>query len=195
MKRLALASIAALAVASAAAQAPVKGDLIGDFGIGVGAMDGGEAAFTQRLAVEWGLAEFDMLNSDWTFTLGFQINNGARSKSASWTDWDGVGVKYRVVADDITLMPTGSIHHGFTDNLEGYATLGLGLGIMNSRVTENNLSFGNTAASFAMAFNIGARYWFTPVWAANAQLGLVSAAWGHGHDTYNVFSVGVSYKF
>ena len=54
MKKIALATLATLALTSSAyASTPAKGDLIGDIGIGVGAMDGGNsvAAFTQRLAV------------------------------------------------------------------------------------------------------------------------------------------------
>lgn len=202
MKKFALAALAAFSISSASAQAPATGDLIGDFGIGVGALSGGgsAASFTQRVAVEWGLAEFDMLNSDWSLTLGFQITNGAHSSSNTvrdpYTDFD---ITYRSVNDDLTFMPTGSIHHAFSDRFDAYATLGLGIGMLNLRVSEETpvakKSLGDSAAAFAMAFNLGARYWFSSDWAVNAQFGLVSAAWKHDYGTYNILSVGVSHKF
>lgn len=53
-----------------------------------------------------------------------------------------------------------------------------------------------TEASFAMAVNIGARYWITPRWAANIQAGMVSGALRNGWDnSYNFLSVGASLKF
>lgn len=185
MKKITIATIAALSLTTAAtASTPLKGDLLGDLGIGVGAMDGGGsvAAFTQRVAVEYGIEEFSMLNSDWTATIGFQINNGVHSAN-------------HLTSDDITFMPTASVHHGFTDRLDGYATLGLGFGLLNSRYSYQGVSDGATTASFAMAFNLGARYWLNSNLAVNAQFGLVSAAWKNSYGSYNILSAGITYKF
>lgn len=185
MKKFAIAAIAALSMATAAsASTPQKGDLIGDLGIGVGAMDGGgsEAAFTQRLAIEYGVANFSMLSSDWTATVGFQVNNGVYTAN-------------HFTSDDITFMPTASIHHGFSDSFDGYATLGLGFGLLNGRYSYQGVSNGSTTASFAMAFNIGARYWLSSNFALNAQFGLVSAAWKDSYGSYNILSAGITYKF
>ena len=185
MKKIALAAIAALSVTTAAqASTPQKGDLTGDIGIGVGAMDGGGsvAAFTQRLAIEYGIANFNMLNSDWTATIGFQVNNGVHSANHS-------------TQDDITFMPTASIHHGFTDRIDGYATLGLGFGLLNSHYSYKGISDGATTASFAMAFDLGARYWINSTLAVNAQFGLVSATWKNSYGSYNILSAGITYKF
>jgi len=53
-----------------------------------------------------------------------------------------------------------------------------------------------TKAAFGMAFNAGARYWLSDKLALNAKIGLVSAAFkkSMGHS-YNIFSMGVTYKF
>lgn len=202
MKRTALAALAALAALSVftlSAQTPAKGEIIGDVGIGVGAMSGGgsRGAFTQRLALETGIQQFEWLNTDWTLTVGVQINNGVHTSSAHGVA-DPFGVskgKARFVNDDLTVMPTASLHHGFTDKLDGYATFGMGLGMLNYKESIDGWSHGATSASFAMAFNIGARYWINSSWAINGQLGLVSATWKNHYGSYNVLSVGASYRF
>ena len=185
MKKIALATLATLALTSSAyASTPAKGDLIGDIGIGVGAMDGGNsvAAFTQRLAVEYGIANFSMLNSDWTATIGFQINNGVHTSSHTVSEvWTGTSTKFTNTSDDITFMPTASIHHGF--------------GLLNGKRRGGGYSNSWTEASFAMAFNIGGRYWLSDNLAVNAQFGLVSASWKNSYGSYNILSAGISYKF
>lgn len=194
MKRILCTVLTALTLLGASAQAPEKGDVIADLGIGVGAMDGAssEASFTQRIAIEWGMLEFETLNSDWTLTLGFQLNNGAWTKSGS----DHVTFeKWRSTQDDLTFMPTASLHHGFSNRIDGYATLGMGFGLLNSRSSTNIGVWGNTDASFAMALNLGMRYWINANWGINAQFGMVSAAWKDGYGSYNILSVGASYKF
>ena len=199
MKKIALATLATLALTSSAyASTPAKGDLIGDIGIGVGAMDGGNsvAAFTQRLAVEYGIANFSMLNSDWTATIGYQINNGVHTSSHTVSEvWTGTSTKFTNTSDDITFMPTASIHHGFTDRIDGFATLGLGFGLLNGKRRGGGYSNSWTEASFAMAFNIGGRYWLSDNLAVNAQFGLVSASWKNSYGSYNILSAGISYKF
>lgn len=50
-------------------------------------------------------------------------------------------------------------------------------------------------ARFAMAFYVGARYFFTEHWGVNAEIGLVSAAYKASYNDYNIFSIGASYKF
>ncbi len=53
-----------------------------------------------------------------------------------------------------------------------------------------------TKASFAVATYIGARYFITDNWGINAQLGLISANVRKSvGNSYNVFSIGASYRF
>lgn len=200
MKRTVLAALAALSVFTLSAQAPAKGEIIGDVGLGVGSMTGGgtRGAFTQRLAIETGIQQFEWLNTDWSLTLGFQLNNGVHTSSTKGVinPFSGqTNGKIRYVNDDLTMMPTVSLHHSFAENLDCYATFGMGLGLLNTKQTVDGWSNGATSASFAMAFNIGARYWLSPTWAINGQLGLVSATWKNHYGSYNVLSVGASYRF
>ncbi len=199
MKRFALAVLAFAASMPLWSATIAKGEIAADAGIGVGAMSAGGStgAFTQRLAIETGIWEFNMLNSDWTMTLGFQFNNGVHRSSVISADIFNPAnqSKFTYVHDDLTMMPTVSIHHGFADNLDAYATFGMGLGLINFKESVDGWSRGNTTASFAMALNLGARYWFNRNWAANAQFGLVSATWKHSYGSYNILSVGVTYRF
>ena len=65
---------------------------------------------------------------------------------------------------------------------------------VTTNAAEEGATF--TEASFAMAVNIGARYWITPRWAANIQAGMVSGVLRNGWDnSYNFLSVGASLKF
>lgn len=196
MKKTLIAALAALATLGAVASTPQKGDLLGEAGIGVGAISGpgsSRGAFTQRIAVEKAIEEFEFLNADWTLTAGFQVNNGV-STGSSEIITPLYSYKTNFTYDDLTLMPMASIHHGFTDNLDGYATLGLGLGLLNYK-SSGNLAYKYTEASFAMSFNLGARYWLSANLAVNAQFGLVSAAWKNSYGSYNILSAGVTYKF
>lgn len=48
---------------------------------------------------------------------------------------------------------------------------------------------------FAMALYVGARYYLTPSWAVNAEIGLTSASFKKDANNYNILSIGASYKF
>ena len=193
MKKLSAVMMASALALSAAAQAPVKGETVGELGIGVGALSGGgsTAMFTQRVAVEYGLADLNLDGHAWCLTLGAQVSNGVRTSSM---DIPGL-FSTSATRDDITLMPYVGLHHGFTERLEGYVSLGMGLGLLTARVSVDGESDSATDAAFAMALNLGARYWFSPSWAVNTQIGIPSAIWKDGTASYNIFSVGISYKF
>lgn len=190
MKKLATLVIMAIASLSAMAQAPEKGELIFDAGIGVGTINylGQHGTFTTRIAGEYGLTKFEVLNADWTLTIGAQLNNAAHSASGH-------------VFDDFCLIPTVSAHHGIADDLDFYATFGMGYGLVNSKMDIEGKTFRQTDGAFNMALNVGARYWLTDELALNAQLGMVNAAWVYGftrgasYGSYNILSVGISAKF
>lgn len=134
--------------------------------------------------------------------------------------------------DDLKALMSASFHYQPIKNLDTYATMGLGLGIIchtqgNYRNGDEDIEVKNyvgntfmlgglerydtysyndydhiewsdkpdTKVAFSFAFFIGARYYFTPKWAANMELGLLSSvlrkSYGHGFD---IFAVGVSYK-
>lgn len=269
MKKLTLTAIAAIAAVSGAfAQEVKEGDRLVDLGIGVG--DASGAMFTQRLGMEW-IVKDNVINDMFSLGVGFQINNGVGAKydfynvgaydytykitiqkkapryPASYEYHDGHrsgygAAKCDITREDLSIMPTVSLHGKFVEKLDVYATFGLGLGLMNSikgdykevdympgvgevsggfskqnykRVSEvgnetwtTTWSYDDfahakwkvkepgTKAVFSTAFFVGARYFFNDNWAVNAQLGLLTANVNKNlGNSYNVFSVGATYKF
>ncbi|MCI6154050.1 MAG: hypothetical protein PUI84_05650 [Bacteroidales bacterium] len=84
----------------------------------------------------------------------------------------------------------GSFHYQFVDKLDTYA--GIFLGCIMSKAsfkneTINKLYVDNvaTATTFGWASMIGARYYFTPTMAVNAEL-------GYG---ISIFNVGLTFRF
>lgn len=207
MKRLATAALAAAFTAFAAIAAnPAKGEFTVDASLGIGSVAYNDydarAQYTQRLAIEWCLAD-KMFGSDKvSLGIGFAVNN----QFGGTVHYEYFGSFTR---DDISFMPMASLHYGMTDNFEVYGTVGAGVAIMNYSYTysaaideyagskgKTSISDGRSTGAFAMSLHAGARYYFSESWAANVQLGLINAAfkssWGH---SYNFFSVGASYTF
>lgn len=157
---------------------------------------------------------------------------------------EGTGVASAdVTRDNLSFMPTVSLHAKIVDNFDFYVTYGMGLGIMtnslgnfnpieiyvpnvgwvggmekkdyyheatmpNGDVWETRYSYNDadhavynkkpykTAATFACAFYVGARYFFNDTWGINAQFGLVSANVKKSYgNSYNILSVGATYCF
>ena len=195
-KKILAIALTAMALFSASAQDIGRGDKIIDLGIGVGDRSG--AMFTQRLNFEC-ILNTDVLGDNLLFGLGAQLTNGVRHTSDGpfVTDWNTKEeFKYKLTRDDISIMPTLSLHGKFVRNLDLYATFGLGLGIMNwKNESETYLPTGtNTGivtqmkdsgskACFSTGFYVGARYFLNENWGLNAQLGLISAnvrkSWGN----------------
>jgi len=267
VKKLTVMALAALAFTGAQAQEVKQGDRLVDLGIGVG--DASGAMFTQRLGMEW-IVKDNVINDKFSLGVGFQISNAVGAKydfynvgsyDYSYTLYidkkpqrgpsrtetqkvnrSGYGTaKCDITRDDVSIMPTVSLHGKFVEKLDLYATFGLGLGLMNgiageykeaalpgmgsasggfskadyrkeskvgSETWTTHYSYNDfdhaewqvkepgTKAVFSTAFFVGARYFFNDNWAVNAQLGLISANVNKNlGNSYNVFSVGATYKF
>lgn len=87
----------------------------------------------------------------------------------------------------------GSFHYQFVDKLDTYAGLFLGVTMVSTstkvtvddKVSSNISTSSATEARFGWGAHIGARYYFTPQFAANLEL-------GYGISAINV---GVTYRF
>lgn len=134
--------------------------------------------------------------------------------------------------DNAALLAKASFHYQFVDNLDTYATIGLGASAytyMISPKTGDDNTYGFSADSrtldrndkdskyqsdfryndldhaewtgdatkirFAMAFFVGARYYLTSNWGIHAEIGLNTATFKKKSNTYDIFSIGASYKF
>jgi len=217
------------------------------------------ATFTQKFAFEYGVAEFgkssigvgllvdnaygasyDALASgsyDYTYSfVGYRYQKNAAGRYR-WEKYMDRAERRKGVAfadatyaiDNVDFMVKGSFHHQFIDNLDTYATLGLGASVyklicspdesavqgvsegsstLDSSQTNgiqlvysyndmDHVKWNGTKAKarFAMAIFVGARYYLTPKWAINAEIGLTSASFKKDANTYNILSIGASYKF
>lgn len=174
-----------------------------DAGIGIGIYDKLEStgvAFTQRIGAEWHVAR---INSNLSFAAGLYLNN---SYGSSWaeTHLDREWIDLKLTRDDITILPTASLRYSFTSRIEGYFSLGLGLGILHSKGSVDDyessyypyeLDNSATNTSFSMSTYLGIRYFFSKNWAVNAQAGMIAGNLKKHATSFNLLSVGVSYRF
>lgn len=184
---------------------------VADAGIGIGVYEnnGSSAMFTQRIGAQWKVAD---ITKKLTVTAGLFLNNSYASKSETieltWHGKEEDELDCKFKRDDISLLPTASLCYAFTPSLEAYFSLGLGVGILNARVsvdyddgedendyTDSPEASSATNASFAMSSYIGMRYFFDKNWAVNAQFGMISGNFKSHASSFNLFSVGVSYRF
>lgn len=257
---------------AASAQTLTKGDILADFGVGVGVIKGpdSKATFTQRLGGEYIFRDdLSLFGRDFKLGLGLAVTNsfcrpgdmlvagmynydyniirsgmtivdGERHlyTNVSTQNRAGTGLAVaRQTRSDLTFLPQATIHYEPVEGIDVYATLGVGLGLMNYSSGEKTpvesqgfTGFGGadysertdlpgggfetvtvryddmanttwfndrkTDAAFAMAIYAGVRYWFTPRFAANLQVGMVSGAikksWG---SNYDLCTIGASWKF
>lgn len=264
-RKITTLAVAALTICCASAQEVKPGDKMIDLGIGLGDANG--AMFTQRLNFEW-ILNADVINENFAVGLGFQINNAYGAKrelinvgtfnydytlsilkkpqqGASRIDTQKINrqgsgfAKTDASREDVSFMPTVSLHGNFVKNLDLYVTFGLGIGVMNYIKSDytainlpgldgytgfNSANYSNISevgsetwitsysyndiehakwsydygskAVFSTAFFVGARYFFNEKWGVNAQLGLLTANVKKSYgNSYNVFSIGATYRF
>lgn len=153
-------------------QAFAKGDMVGSLTIGYG------WGFSQRIAVEYGVAD-GWLNDRASLGVGGAIGNCFRNYSY----W-GVGYMH----DQIGLTAICSFHYQFIDKLDTYAQLGFGAGY--SFYSWKDDYWGDSAYNnhvfFDFTGSLGVRYYFTPKFAVNGEVGYTAGSYIMG---------GVSYKF
>lgn len=174
-----------------------------DAGIGVGTYDKGGSSgfsFTQRVGVEWEIAR---LNKKLSLAAGVFLNN-LYGKSESTITWKEGGrldeADVETKRNDISFLPTVSLRYNCTSNLEAFVGIGLGLGILTSKGTIEYMNddtdySSQTTASFAMSSYVGLRYFLTKNWAINGQFGMIAGNLKSHASSFNLFSVGASYRF
>ncbi|MDD6831560.1 MAG: outer membrane beta-barrel protein [bacterium] len=175
-----------------------------DAGIGVGTYDKDGSSgfsFTQRLGIEWDVAR---LNKRLSLAAGVFLNNsyGNSLSSISWREGGRIDeADIETTRDDISFLPTVSLRYNCTSNLEAFVGFGLGLGILTSKGTieymnedEDDYS-SQTNASFAMSSYVGLRYFLTQNWAINGEFGMIAGNLKSHASSFNLFSVGASYRF
>lgn len=155
-------------------QAFAKGDVVGSVTLGYG------WGFSQRVAVEFGVAD-GLLNDRASIGVGGAIGNCFHSY-AYW------GVGY--LQDRIGLTAIGSFHYQFIDKLDTYVQVGLGAGYSfyswnDGYLNEYSAAYSNNVF-FDFTSSLGARYYFTPSFAVNGEVGYTAGSY---------FMAGVSYKF
>jgi len=169
------------------------------------------------------VGEVELVTDDYYYTMttksqatGTTYNNVSRA-------YDGTAI-IAFKREDLNFLPTVSLRYRFTPRLDAYLSLGVGLGIMHSMVgvkgdvdefyeepysrpyyyDDEEPGFGyvdwddmsTTKATAALAAYIGVRYALTSNWGINGQFGLISGNIKKSMgSSYNLFSVGASYKF
>lgn len=185
MKKILGALVIALFAVGANAQVFEKGSSIVTAQLGIG------GGFGQRVAYEYSLVE--LLNGKASIGVGGSLNNRFYSDKIK----NEYG-KEKWGYNTFTVTAIGSFHYEFVDKLDTYLTVGVGGGAYTS---THKVNFANSAEKeygvedfkesasigcFNWVSSIGARYYFTDKWAANAELGWTGA---------NYFAIGATYKF
>ena len=191
MKKIFSALVIALFAVGANAQVFEKGSNIVTAQLGIG------SGFGQRVAYERSLME--LLDGKASIGVGGALNNCHASAKTE----DNMGKK-KVTVNALTVTAFGSFHYQFVDKLDTYVSIGVGGGTVlskdkykyNSEYKEAYKEiYGETLKDYVdrssqTCFNwvssIGARYYFTDKWAANAEFGWTGA---------NYFAIGATYKF
>lgn len=117
--------------------------------------------FAQRIAVDYGVLD-GMIDGNASLGVGASVNNTI--------GWHG--------GDVASLILNCSFHYQFVENLDTYVVVGFGGGIGGAH--------GSVHGYFDWTSSLGARYYFDPSWAVNAEV---------GHTNSSFFNVGVTYKF
>lgn len=142
-----------------------KGDNIVSLTIGYG------WGFGQRLAYEHAVATF--LNDKASIGVGGAIGNNFRSRNY------GYGVSY--FEDRIGISVVGSFHYQFTAKLDTYVQLGFGGGYWMYKWKDDLYDdYYNAYANhafFDVTSSLGVRYYFSPKWAVNAELGWTAGSY------------------
>jgi hypothetical protein len=159
-----------------------KGDKVANLGIGLGSYLGGTGYKTTfppiSLSAEYGVKD-GLLDGKSAIGVGGYLAYAA-NKHETILPNNTFGFKY----SHFIIGARGLFHYQLVDKLDTYAGLMLGYNIASSKATGT----GNVAASvggFSYSVFLGARYYFTPQWAAFAEIGYGIAA----------IQIGISTKF
>ncbi len=117
--------------------------------------------FAQRIAIDYGVAD-GWIDGNASLGIGASLNNTI--------GWHG--------GDQLTLIANCSFHYQFVENLDTYVVLGFGGGVA--------MAHKYTDGRFDWTSSIGARYYLTPTFALNAEV---------GHTNRSYCNLGVSIKF
>lgn len=94
----------------------------------------------------------------------------------------------KIRTSNVLLTANASYHWTAIEKLDLYGRLDLGYNIASAKTSSTDSgmpSFSANASAFAYNFSVGARYYFTPKFASNLNL-------GYG---MSIFNLGVTYQF
>lgn len=91
----------------------------------------------------------------------------------------------RTTTHSTTIGPRGTLHYQFLDKLDTYWGLTLGILLHSTTSVTEAGSRSGFSAGFGWGSQLGARYYFTPNFAGNLEL-------GYG---YSVVNLGITYRF
>lgn len=166
--RTSLAALLCLCTSSAFAGLPTlsdhvfaKGDALGTVTVGVG------SGFSQKLSFDYCIVD-GWINDRASLGIGGAVGNNL------W--WSGT--------DDLSFMATCSFHFQFIDKLDTYVISGIGGGV---RFWDARDGHGHdTSGFFEYTEAVGVRYYFTPSFSVNGEVGYTCGSYVMG---------GISWKF
>ncbi len=170
-KYLIISSCIILSTLSINAQTFQKGDLIGNFTIGIGNAIYSGLYYTSSvpplaLSAEYCVA--DQIIDKGSIGLGGMIGYTGAKYSYGYYD-----VAYSATFSSFAIGPGIAFHYPFVDKLDTYAGFIVGYDIVSASYGNSvvgNVVGGAASAGFFVGF-IGARYYFTDKFAVLAQLG------------------------
>lgn len=179
-KRLFSMVLAVVAVTGLFAQANTfsKGDKVANVSIGLGSSIYG-SGFTGGIppigaSFELGIKD-NLFNEQSSLGVGGYVGFTSASQ-----DWGIVSATY----SSIIVGARGILHYQLVDKVDTYTGLLLGYNIASSKITGAGAFPGASVGGLVYAGFIGARYYFTPKFAAMAELGFGIA----------ILNIGVSFK-
>jgi hypothetical protein len=156
----------------------LKGDKVINLGVGFGSYIGGSGYKTTvpplSLFAELGVKD-GLLNGKSSIGVGGYLAYTANK----WENLLPVVGAYGFDYTHFIIGARGLFHYQFVDKLDTYAGLMLGYNVASSKYFGGNLAIPVHAVSvggFTYSSFIGARYYFTPKWAAFAEVGYGIAA-------------------
>ena len=162
-----------LSLVTLKAQTYQKGDVIGNFTIGLGNALYTGLGYTSAvppIAISGEYIVADHLIDKGSIGVGGLLGYASVTYSYAYYTFSE-SWKY----SSIVIGPGGAFHYPFTDKLEGYAGVLLCFNIVSGTYTSNDYGYvgttGGAASNFIFVGFFGARYYFTNKVAVLAQLG------------------------
>lgn len=134
------------------------------FNVGIGLNS--DLGYLPPISASYERSMFDLNGEGLTLGLGAQTDFWGRSNS-----YDALGIKTSYNYFFAFVGARAAVHYTFTPKLDTYAGLNLGATITRTSTTVGDSTSSSSGTGFGWNSFIGARYYFTPNWAANLEAG------------------------